>query len=75
MVVWDWAVGNVAAQRDAVARGAVLGLQPQPLHARVFAWMTLGDDRNVAATYVAGALRHTREACARPEEKEWSGSC
>ena len=75
VVVWDWAVGTVAAQRDAVARGALPGLQPQPLHARVFAWMTLGDDRNVAATYVAGALRHTRETCARPQEMGGTGSC
>ena len=75
VVVWDWAVGAVAAQRDAVARGALPGLQPQPLHARVFAWMTLGDDRNVAATYVAGALRHTREARERPQEMGGTGSC
>ena len=60
LVVWDWAVGPVAAQRDAVARGAVPGVPAQPLHARVFAWMTLGDDRNVVATYVAGVLRHAR---------------
>ena len=75
VVVWDWAVGTVAQQRDAVARGAVPGLQPQPLHARVFAWMTLGDDRNVAATYVAGALRHARAAGAQPHAKGGTGSC
>ncbi len=62
VVVWDWAVGPVAAQRDAVARGALPGLQAQPLHARVFAWMTLGDERNVVATHVAGVLRHARHA-------------
>jgi len=43
--VWDWAVGPVAERRMAVAR---------ELHEKVFAWMTLGDERNLAATYVAG---------------------
>jgi guanine deaminase len=54
VVVWDWAVGAVAGHRDAMARGEVAGAPAQPLHARVFAWMTLGDERNVVATYVAG---------------------
>ena len=45
VTVWDWAVGPVATHRDAVARD---------LHERVFAWMTLGDERNLAATWVAG---------------------
>jgi guanine deaminase len=54
VVVWDWAAGPVAAHRDAIARGAVAGMPAQDLHARVFAWMTLGDDRNRHATYVAG---------------------
>ncbi|HEY1127929.1 MAG TPA: guanine deaminase [Roseateles sp.] len=43
--VWDWARGPVAEARDAVAR---------ELHERVFAWMTLADERNLAACYVAG---------------------
>ncbi|MGY4830496.1 guanine deaminase [Sphaerotilaceae bacterium SBD11-9] len=43
--VWDWAVGPVAQRRLAVAR---------ELHEKVFAWMMLGDERNLAATYVAG---------------------
>jgi guanine deaminase len=47
--VWDWAVGPVAARRAQVARG---------LHERVFAWMLLADDRNLAAAYVAGVPRH-----------------
>ena len=54
VVVWDWAVGAVAAHRDAMARGAVPGVPAQTVHARVFAWMTLGDERNTAASYVAG---------------------
>jgi guanine deaminase len=45
--VWDWAVGPVAQRRLDVAR--------DDLHERVFAWMTLGDERNLAATYVAGS--------------------
>ena len=54
VVVWQWAVGAVAEHRDAVARGAISGVPAQALHARVFAWLMLGDERNLAATYVAG---------------------
>ncbi len=54
VVVWDWSHGPVAGQRDAVARGLPAGTAAQPLHARVFAWLTLGDERNVVASYVAG---------------------
>lgn len=54
VVIWDWAQGPVPVHRDALARRAPPGAQA--LHARVFAWMTLGDERNVAATYVAGRL-------------------
>jgi guanine deaminase len=54
VVVWDWAVGAVAEHRDAMARGEVASVPAQSLHARVFAWMTLGDERNVAARFVAG---------------------
>ncbi len=43
--VWDWARGPVAQARDAASR---------ELHERVFAWMTLADERNLAASYVAG---------------------
>lgn len=43
--VWHWASGPVAQRRLAVARD---------LHEKVFAWMTLGDERNLAAVYVAG---------------------
>jgi guanine deaminase len=46
--VWDWAVGPVAEARDGAAR---------ELHERVFAWMTLADERNLAACYVAGRRR------------------
>jgi guanine deaminase len=62
LALWDWASGPVAAHRDAVARGALPGCQPQPLHARVFAWMTLADERNLAATWVAGRRLYQRDA-------------
>lgn len=54
VVAWDWAHGPVATHRDAVARGAIAGLSEQALHARVFAWLTLADERNVAGVWVAG---------------------
>jgi guanine deaminase len=53
VAVWDWAVGPVATHRDALARD---------LHERVFAWMTLGDERNLAATFVRGVQRYARTA-------------
>jgi len=68
LAVWHWAQGPVATHRDAVATGAVLsaaapaGLPAQPLHARVFAWMTLADERNLAAVYVAGRQVNFRRA-------------
>jgi len=49
---WDWTVGAVAARRATVAR---------TLHERVFAWMLLGDERNLAAAWVDGRTRYTRE--------------
>ncbi len=51
--VWDWAVGPVAQRRMDVARA---------LHERVFAWMTLGDERNLVATFVGGVGRYERAA-------------
>jgi guanine deaminase len=53
--VWDWASGAVASHRDDVIRQA-----GRPLHDRVFAWMTLSDDRNLVQAWVAGRLRHAR---------------
>ena len=52
-VVLDWAAGDLARRRLACA---------QSWHERAFALMTLGDERNVAATYVAGVERHRRQA-------------
>jgi guanine deaminase len=45
VVLWNYAVGPVASARDAAASS---------LHERIFALMTLGDERNLVATYVAG---------------------
>lgn len=51
LCIWDWAVGPVATRRMEVARG---------LHERVFAWITLGDERNLVATHVNGVERYRR---------------
>jgi guanine deaminase len=50
--VWDWAVGPVAERRMELARDA---------HEKVFAWMTLGDERNLVETYIAGTRRYERD--------------
>ena len=42
---WDWAASPVAAHRLGLAQG---------LHQRLFAWLTLGDERCLHSTYVAG---------------------
>lgn len=51
-VVVDWAAGDFARRRIARA---------DSWHERLFALMTMGDERNVAATYVAGVERHRRQ--------------
>ena len=51
LCVWDWARTPLAQRRQAVARD---------LHERVFAWLTLGDEHDLAETWVAGARRHAR---------------
>ena len=53
VAVWDWAVGPVAQHRDALVRD---------VHEKLFAWMTLGDERNLAATFVRGVQRYARAA-------------
>jgi guanine deaminase len=45
LALWQYAVGPVAIARDEAASS---------LHERVFALMTLGDERNLVSTYVAG---------------------
>jgi guanine deaminase len=49
--VWDTAVGSVQTRRAAVAR---------TLHERVFAWMTLADERNLVKAFVAGRPHYDR---------------
>jgi len=49
--VWDWAADPVAVRRMGVARS---------LHEKVFAWMTMADDRNLRGTWIAGTLRYSR---------------
>ena len=58
LCVWDRATGPVALRRDEVAR---------TLHERVFAWMTLGDERNLVAAYVAGRRMFARDSSLRSE--------
>jgi len=53
LCLWDLAVGPVAQRRDSLAR---------TLHERLFAWVTLGDARNLAETWVGGVRRHGRAA-------------
>jgi len=49
--VWDWAHGPVAEARFEVAR---------ELHEKLFAWMTLSDERNLVTSLVAGRTRYQR---------------
>lgn len=53
LVVWDRATNPLEARRQAVARD---------LHDSVFAWITLGDDRHVVGTWVAGQALYRRPA-------------
>ena len=55
--VWDWAADPVAERRLSVARS---------LHEKAFAWMTMADDRNLVATFVAGVARFTRAGVTTP---------
>jgi guanine deaminase len=59
LCVWDWAAGPVATLRDAAARS---------LHERVFAWLLLADERNLAETFVAGHSRFRRTTAPQPPE-------
>lgn len=49
LCIWNWAVGPVAQRRDSLARA---------LHERLFAWVTLGDERNLEQCWVAGVARY-----------------
>ena len=52
LCLWDLAIGPVARRRDSQARA---------LHERLFAWVILGDERNLAESWVAGVRRHQRD--------------
>ena len=52
LCLWDVAVGAVAQRRDSLAHD---------LHERLFAWVTLGDERNLAESWVAGVQRYQRD--------------
>jgi guanine deaminase len=49
--VWHWAADPVSERRMSLARS---------LHEKAFAWMTMADDRNLAATFVAGVAHDPR---------------
>lgn len=63
--VWDAAVGAVAERRAEVARS---------LHDRVFAWLILGDERNLAEAFVAGRSLYSKAESVRPDVKPESRS-
>lgn len=52
VAVWDWATTPLMQHRIDLA---------QDLHEKLFAWMTLGDERQLQAAYVAGIPRYRRE--------------
>ena len=52
LCLWDVAVGAVAQRRDSLAHD---------LHERLFAWVTLGDERNLTESWVAGVQRYQRD--------------
>lgn len=55
LTAWHWSRGEVAAHRDTLARASHAGKTAQEaLHERLFVWMTLGDERNLSTTWVAG---------------------
>jgi guanine deaminase len=55
--LWDWHATTVDAERQRLARN---------LHEKLFAWMTLADERHLAQTWVAGQCRYQRSQT-RPE--------
>ena len=51
LCIWDWATSPVAKRRQQVARD---------LHEKIFAWITLGDERDLIESWVAGERRYRR---------------
>jgi guanine deaminase len=56
LCVWDWASTPLALRRQGVARD---------LHEKLFAWLTLGDEHDLAETWVAGERRFARTGTTR----------
>jgi guanine deaminase len=52
LCVWDWAGSGVARHRHGLARD---------LHEKAFAWIMLGDERELVESWVAGVCRHRRQ--------------
>jgi guanine deaminase len=61
VTVWDWASSPVAEHRLSMAHD---------LHERVFAWLTLGDERNLVGTWVAGQRQYARAIPARDGDND-----
>ncbi len=51
LCVWDWAASPLARHRQSLARD---------LHEKLFAWITLGDERDLLESWVAGVRRYRR---------------
>ncbi|HMO45288.1 MAG TPA: guanine deaminase [Rubrivivax sp.] len=51
LCVWDWAASPLARHRQSLARD---------LHEKLFAWITLGDERDLLESWVAGVRRWRR---------------
>lgn len=62
VVVWNVAHGPVPEHRYRIAQDKLARALQAPgqehLHERVFAWVTMGDERNLVSTYVAGQCVH-----------------
>ncbi|MBC7698983.1 guanine deaminase [Aquabacterium sp.] len=59
LAVWSMAQGPVAEHRDRVAQQRLARVLQEHLHERIFAWVTMGDERNLVSTYVAGQCVHS----------------
>ncbi len=60
--VWRWSATPVDTERQRLARD---------LHEKVFAWMTLADERHLRGTWVAGRMRHDgRQEAASPQANQ-----
>ena len=58
--VWDWSAGPVCGARMERVSADAGAANLRCLHEKVFAWLTLSDERNLATSYVAGEVRYRR---------------